>query len=211
MSEPLLATLILQWIAIVVLGFLLAGTLRQLGLLQLRLGADPGALITQAGIERGSLAPEISATDLNGINVRLSDLPDRARVLLFLSTSCQSCHELVPHMNEIVATRGSEFDFLAICRGSEGACRKFAQETALGIRTLVDPDGDIEAVYEVPVTPFVFLLDHQGTVLLRGIANNWIQMESLLDQEGVLEPAGAVTQPRGKATVESLGVGHGHK
>ena len=57
MSGVWLASYIVLWVVVLVLGFLLAGALRQLGLMQLRLGDDPGALITDTGLERGSKAP----------------------------------------------------------------------------------------------------------------------------------------------------------
>ncbi len=35
----------------------------------------------------------------------------------------------------------------------------------------------------------MYLLDWQGRVMIRGVVNNWTQLESMLDQEGTLEPA----------------------
>ena len=49
MSGVWLASYIVLWVVVLVLAFLLAGALRQLGLMQLRLGDDPGALITDTG------------------------------------------------------------------------------------------------------------------------------------------------------------------
>ena len=50
MSGVWLASYIVLWLVVLVLAFLLAGSLRQLGLMQLRLGDDPGALITDTGL-----------------------------------------------------------------------------------------------------------------------------------------------------------------
>ena len=61
MSGVWLASYIVLWLVVLVLAFLLAGALRQLGLLQLRLGDDPGALITDTGLERGTIAPDFTA------------------------------------------------------------------------------------------------------------------------------------------------------
>ena len=55
MSGVWLASYVVLWLVVLVLAFLLAGALRQLGLLQLRLGDDPGALITDTGLKRGTL------------------------------------------------------------------------------------------------------------------------------------------------------------
>ena len=60
---------------VLLLAFLLAGALRQLGLFQLRLGDDPGALITDSGLDRGATAPDFTALDSETEElVSLSDL-----------------------------------------------------------------------------------------------------------------------------------------
>jgi len=57
---------------------------------------------------------------------------------------------------------------------------------------VVDTNGQIEKDYQVTLTPFAYLLDHEGRVVIRGVANDWRQLESLLDQEGTLQAAGWV-------------------
>ena len=52
---------------------------------------------------------------------------------------------------------------------------------------VVDTNGQIEKDYMVTLTPFAYLLDHEGRVVIRGVANDWRQLESLLDQEGTLQ------------------------
>ena len=61
MSEVWAASIIVLWVLVLFLAFLLMGALRQLGLLQLRLGNDPGALVTRSGLDRGTLAPDFTA------------------------------------------------------------------------------------------------------------------------------------------------------
>jgi hypothetical protein len=89
MSGVWLASYIVLWVVVLLLAFLLAGALRQLGLLQLRLGDDPGALITETGLERGAQAPDFTALDSEtGELVSLSDLPAVPRMLVFASPGC---------------------------------------------------------------------------------------------------------------------------
>jgi methylamine dehydrogenase accessory protein MauD len=189
-----LASYVVLWMLVLVMGFLLAGALRQLGLIQLRLGDDPGALITDMGLERGTLAPDFNALDAGtGAAIAFSDLPARARLLVFVSPSCLSCRELVPGLNEVQATRGREFDFVAICRGDLESCRAFARMNRLHAPMLVDTNGQVEKDFEVSLTPFAYLLDHERKVVIRGIANDWRQLESLLDQEGTLQAGRSFT------------------
>ena len=188
MSGVWLASYIVLWLVVFVLAFLLAGSLRQLGLLQLRLGDDPGALITDIGLERGAQAPDFVAQDSeSGEPVTLSELPQAARMLVFASPGCLSCRELMPGLNEVRKTRKGEFDFLVVCRGDIESCRAFGRMNRVEAPMVVDTNGQIEKDYMVTLTPFAYLLDYEGRVVIRGVANDWRQLESLLDQEGTLQ------------------------
>ena len=187
MSGVWLASYVVLWVVVLLLAFLLAGALRQLGLLQLRLGDDPGALITDTGLERGAEAPDFTALDSeSGELVTLSDLPGVPRMLVFASPGCLSCRELIPGLNEVRKTRAG-FDFLVVCRGDLESCQAFGRMNRLEAPMVVDTTGQIEKDYLVTLTPFAYLIDHEGRVVIRGIANDWRQLESLLEQEGTLQ------------------------
>jgi methylamine dehydrogenase accessory protein MauD len=190
MSGVWLASYVVLWLVVLMLAFLLAGALRQLGLLQLRLGDDPGALITDTGLERGTLAPDFTALGSEtGELVTLSELAPVPRMIVFASPGCLSCRELIPGLNEVRKTRAGEFDFLVICRGDVESCQAFGRMNRLEAPMVVDTTGQIEKDYLVTLTPFAYLLDHERNVVIRGIANDWRQLESLLDQEGTLQAA----------------------
>ena len=202
MSGVWLASYLVLWLVVLVLAFLLAGSLRQLGLIQLRLGDDPGALITDSGLERGTQAPDfIAANSETEEPVTLSEMPAAPRLLVFASPGCLSCRELIPGLNEVRKTRQGEFDFLVVCRGDIESCRAFGRMNRLEAPMVVDTNGQIEKDYMVTLTPFAYLLDHEGRVVIRGVANDWRQLESLLDQEGTLQAG------RGWVDVEGNGDG----
>ena len=187
MSGVWLASYVVLWLIVLALAFLLAGALRQLGLLQLRLGDDPGALITDTGLERGTPAPDFTALESEtGELVTLSELSPVARMLVFASPGCLSCRELIPGLNEVRKTR-RDVDFLVICRGDVESCQAFGRMNRLEAPMVVDTNGQIEKDYLVTLTPFAYLLDHARNVVIRGIANDWRQLESLIEQEGTLQ------------------------
>jgi methylamine dehydrogenase accessory protein MauD len=187
MSGVWLASYVVLWLIVLLLAFLLAGALRQLGLLQLRLGDDPGALITDSGLERGTDAPDFTGLDSEtGEPVSLSDLPAVPRMLVFASPGCLSCRELIPGLNEVRKTR-KDHHFLVVCRGDLESCRGFGRMNRLEAPMVVDTTGQIEKDYAVTLTPFAYLIDHEGKVVIRGLANDWRQLESLLEQEGTLQ------------------------
>jgi len=189
MSGVWLASYIVLWLVVFALAFLLAGALRQLGLIQLRLGDDPGALITDTGLERGTKAPDFTALDSESSElVTLSELDAVARMIVFASPGCLSCRELIPGLNEVRKTR-RDHDFLVICRGDLESCQAFGRMNRLEAPMVVDTTGQIEKDYLVTLTPFAYLLDHEGNVVIRGVANDWRQLESLLEQEGTIQAA----------------------
>jgi hypothetical protein len=115
-------------------------------------------------------------------------------VLVFASPGCLSCRELIPGLNEVRKTRKGEFDFLVVCRGDVESCQGFGRMNRLEAPMIVDTNGQIEKDYQVTLTPFAYLLDHEGNVVIRGIANDWRQLESLLEQEGTLQMTGTWTE-----------------
>lgn len=190
MTELWAASLLLLWFLVIAIAFLLAGALRQLGLIALRLGDDPGALVTDAGLDRGTALPDVSAIESeSGERRSLSDFfGSRHRMVVFLAPTCLSCRQLVPHLNEVIATRSSEYDFLTICRGDFESCRSFKRTNRLRADMLVDTTGEVESRLDVRFTPFAYVLDPENRVLIRGVVNDWRQLESLLEEEGTLQP-----------------------
>jgi hypothetical protein len=84
------------------------------------------------------------------------------------------------------ATR-NDFDFLVVCRGDLESCQGFGRMNRLEVPMVVDTNGQIEKDYAVSLTPFAYVIDHEGKVVIRGLANDWRQLESLLEQEGTLQ------------------------
>lgn len=187
MHDVWIALIVSLWLVVVVLALLLAGALRQIGLLTIRLGDDPGALITDIGLERGTRIPTFEGIDADTRSTFRSDeLSPTSRVLVFVSPACLACRTLMPHLNEVMATR-PEYEFLAVCRGDADACARFKHGENLHARMVVDTTGAIERAFDIQMTPFVYVASDSNRVLIRGVANDWRHLESLLEQEGTLQ------------------------
>lgn len=188
MADVWLASYVLLWAVVIVQTVLLLGALRQLGLIQLRIGSDPGILITAEGIPRGAMAPDFEAQlAASGTTVRRSEFLDRRLLLVFLSPSCVSCKQLIPHLNAIHKEYSKDVDILAVCNGSRRACADFARVFRIGPPVVADLSNGIAASFGINATPFAFLLDADGRVLIRGIANDWTQLERMLEEEGTFQ------------------------
>lgn len=211
MDELWTASYIALWIVVGVLAFIVMGLLRQLGILQMRLGVEPGVLITREGLPRGAAAPGFEAADLlSGTPLRLADFRGSRVALIFLTPTCDACRGLVPHLND-VAREWREVRFLAVCYAAEEACGELVRSAGVQIPMIGDPGNAVGMSYEVPSTPFAFLIDEGGTILIRGVVNTWPQLEALLAERGTLR-SGASAEEVGIHTsrhVVSGGDGHG--
>jgi hypothetical protein len=58
--------------------------------------------------------------------------------------------------------------------------------------------------YQVTLAPFAYLLDHERNVVIRGIANDWRQLESLIEQESTLQTAQTWTEVDGDGDVGAV-------
>ena len=198
------ASVVMLWIVVGVVVFLLLGTMRQLGLLLQRLGDAPGPLITPGGLAAGTEAPDYLGKDLDGNDLRLSDVAaDGARTLLvFLSTSCSACLALVPHLREVASTR-RDVHLVVVCAGETHPCHEFLSANRVLGRHAVDSTGVVQANYDVQYTPFAFVIDGDRRVVIRGVANDWTQLEGLLLEMGTPQssPFVPVDGPNGQAAL----------
>lgn len=96
---------VLLWIVVVIQAFVLIELLRQVGVLRMRIGDEQAALFVDGeGLDRGTHAPEFRAIDVRtGSTMDSNDVLAPRTLLVFLSTRCQSCRELIPTLNELAS------------------------------------------------------------------------------------------------------------
>lgn len=190
MNSAWIASYIVLWLVVAALVFLLMGLLRQLGLVQLRIGVDPGVLITKDGLPRGTEAPDFEAFDVQTSHlVRLSSFRGKRVALVFLTPTCLACRELVPHINEMADVERGRVTFLAIMFASGMTSAEFMRRYQLRTPLLADMENAIATSYGVSATPSAYLIDEDGFVLIRGVVNSWSHLDALLKEEGTLQRA----------------------
>ena len=115
-------------------------------------------------------APDFVLTDLDGRKFRLSDHRGKRPVLLiFSATWCPSCKEEIPHLKSLHATyvkRGIEMVNIDIQESREKVA-KYAAKNKLPYRTLLDEDGAVSGIYDVPGVPTLILVDKNGMIVCR--------------------------------------------
>ncbi|MDE2357977.1 MAG: redoxin domain-containing protein, partial [Betaproteobacteria bacterium] len=97
MTEALLVSNAILWVAVIALGLVAVALARQVGILYERI-APAGALVIDRGPGVGTQAPLFELRDLLGRAVKLGGLRGDGRntVLLFVSPTCPMCKKLLP-------------------------------------------------------------------------------------------------------------------
>src|SRR5881397_2477673 len=155
-----------RYLTSVIMGFVLLGLLGMAG--------RPPLL--------GSPAPEIALKDLQGQEVRLSDLHGKVVLLNFWATWCKPCKEEMPAMQAAYDKLRSEGLVVLAVNELEDAGKVAEHIRTHGHTFLVvmDHDNRVANRYGVVGLPASFLIDRQGIVREHVFG-------SLLTEEGIAE------------------------
>jgi methylamine dehydrogenase accessory protein MauD len=173
MTGFLLGSNIVLWVLLLLLGFLLLGALRVLGLLRWRLEqleATTPSRLGRGGLKPGKKAPDFTLPSVAGHEVSLHDFAGRKVFLVFTQSGCKPCHRIVPELNKL--QRGGDVQVLVVNNGEMEATRKWAGEVRPGFPALVQQQFTVSKRYEMYATPFAFLIDELGIIVSTGIINN---------------------------------------
>jgi methylamine dehydrogenase accessory protein MauD len=173
MSAFLLFSNLILWAVVLLLGFLLLGALRALGLLCWRLeqleATTPGRL-GRGGLKPGKQAPDFTLPSVAGREVSLHDFAGRKVFLVFTQSGCKPCHRIMPELNKL--QRGGDVQVLVVNNGQMEATRRWAGDVRPGFPVLVQQQFSVSKHYEIYATPFAFLIDERGVIASKGIINN---------------------------------------
>ena len=116
--------------------------------------------------------PVFEATDLNGNVWRASDLRGRAVLINFWASWCEPCRAEMPSLQALAQRHGSEKLLVLAVNFKEPfpTVQRFAQQSALTLPVLLDPQGALARQSGVTVFPSTVLLGADGRVhgVLRG-------------------------------------------
>ncbi|MBK6895963.1 MAG: redoxin domain-containing protein [Alphaproteobacteria bacterium] len=147
-----------------------------LALVPFALGATPAFAVAEVG----QPAPDFTATDIKGNEVKLSDLKGKNVVLEWTN---QECPFVVKHYKsgnmqavQKTATEGGAV-WISINSSAPGMQGNTTAEEAVKIETdagvhstnrILDPNGDIGQLYGAKTTPHMFVINAEGNVAYAG-------------------------------------------
>ena len=183
MITLLLISSVVLWLVVVLVAFLLLGTLRSQALLRWRLEqleATTPRHVGRDGLKRGKQAPDFTLPSAAGKEVALRDFAGRKVLLVFTQAGCSPCGAIVPELNQL----DGMVQVLAVNNGDAETTRAWAAEAKAGFPVLVQERFSVAKQYQVFATPFAFLIDEQGVIRSKGIINNQQHLGFVLSGAG---------------------------
>lgn len=112
-------------------------------------------------------APDFSLTDLNGKEVKLSDLKGRPVMLNFWATWCPPCRTEIPILNKMYKeTHASDnYEILGVATQSDQqTISAFAKEFNMLFPVMPDAGSRVTSLYHVLPIPTTFFIDKDGII-----------------------------------------------
>jgi methylamine dehydrogenase accessory protein MauD len=175
----LIASQIILWLAVLVLGIVCVALARQIGVLHQRI-APAGALSIRQALKVGDAAPQMSLSTLDGVTLQVGGVrAGRSQLILFLSPDCAICQSLLPSVR---SAQGAERQWLDIVLASDGGSIEkhaaFVRDKGLGNFPYVLSEA-LGRSLGVAKLPFAVLIDEAGKLAASGLVNSREHLESL--------------------------------
>jgi methylamine dehydrogenase accessory protein MauD len=166
------ASYVVLWLVVLVVGFLLFAAIRQIGLLSWRLeqlAATTPSRIERNGLQPGTKAPDFTLPDTGGEAVSLREYHGRKALLVFMQPGCGPCEALAAELNRYLNRDG--LAVLAISNADPEENRRWREEIGAKFPILAQQHLSVSRQYQAFATPFAFLVDEEGMIRARGVAN----------------------------------------
>ena len=185
--DTLTLSVVLLWMAVVVLAVLLWALSRQVGVLFERV-APMGALVTDAGPAVGEPSPSFQLRGIQSEPVAIGGPTERATLLFFLSPTCPVCKKLIPVLKALQRDERRSLAVVLASDGEQAEHLRFITEQGLGGLPYV-LSTELGMGYRVSRLPYAVLLDRGGIVAAKGLVNSREQLDSLLNAHEMGTPS----------------------
>jgi peroxiredoxin len=116
------------------------------------------------GYRAGTKAPHFSGQTLEARPLSMADLQGKVVVLNFWASWCSECRPEMPALQRLhreLAPRGLAIIGINAREGAE-TIRRYSKELGLTFPLVLDPDGEINALYGVVALPATFVVGRDG-------------------------------------------------
>ncbi len=174
---PFFIALLIFWAYSLALGVVVVILVRQVGLLNLRLGPK-GARSVDGGPTIGDQIPEFTIESLGGLRVTIGGRDGIPTLVVFVSATCPVCRKLLPAV-KTVSEDYSRSKLVLAGVGDKGLFEAMLKDFSWRTAWLIF-EPTVTSTFRIPTTPYAVALDFQGTVVGKGIVNQIEHLEDLL-------------------------------
>jgi methylamine dehydrogenase accessory protein MauD len=185
--DVLTVSVVLLWLAVLVLGVMLWALSRQVGVLFERV-APMGALVTDAGPAIGEPSPSFQLRGIQSEAVAIGGPSERAMLVFFLSPTCPVCKKLLPVLKAMQRDEKRAVSVVLASDGERAEHLRFVTEQGLTDMPYV-LSTELGMGYRVSRLPYAVLLDRGGMVAAKGLVNSREQLDSLLNAHDMGAPS----------------------
>jgi methylamine dehydrogenase accessory protein MauD len=164
------------WIFTIFLGLLVLGLYRQIGEVVMPLSVRLGLA---QGLDVGEKAPDFTLADQGGHEVTLAAADGVPTVITFGSPDCPPCRSLAGELQDF---DHDSLRLLFVAGPKREENRRFAATHKAAYPVLTDERDSTAQAYKVSGTPFVYVLDRDGTVRAKGIASTRDAVKGLVKE-----------------------------
>ncbi|MBN1199283.1 MAG: redoxin domain-containing protein [Bacteroidales bacterium] len=137
----------------------------------------------------GQPAPDFEIPDTNGQSVKLSGIPSEYTLLIFWSSECGHCTDMLPKVKTLYeAQKPKRYEVLAVSidtsRDSWLQVVNSGQLHWINTSDLKGFDGTAATLYNIYATPTMFLLDRDKQIVAKPIS--YRELEAALKAKGLL-------------------------
>lgn len=197
----LIASQVLLWVAVILLGTLCVALARQVGVLYERIAPAGALMVAQQAIAVGQPAPRFSLNSLTGHPVEVgASWSGRSQLLFFLAPDCPVCKTLLPTLKSCANAEKSWLDVILASDGPREEHRRFVEANELQAFDFVLSEA-LGRGYGVSKLPYAVLIDEKGTIASMGLINTREHLESLFEakERGVSSLQEFLDRRRGQA------------
>jgi methylamine dehydrogenase accessory protein MauD len=177
MSEILPYVLALHTVLLLVLGVMVFGLTRQIGILHERV-APMGAMVNDHGPEVGEMAPTLRTRSIANEAVQIGgpSAAGRTMLVLFVSPTCPVCKKLLPIARSF--SERENFQVVLVGDGDPEDQQRMIREQRLeALSYVIGPE--IGMAFQVGKLPYAVLIDREGVIRAKGLVNSREHLESL--------------------------------
>jgi methylamine dehydrogenase accessory protein MauD len=137
-------------------------------------------------LETETAAPAFSLPDTEGNVISLADMAGQRALLAFSSVTCAACRQTWPELTRFSETH-ADVQVVMFSHGTLEESRQMKQEQDFSFPVLVAQPEVLQA-YQVPGTPFFYVIDARGIIAGSGFANTAQELERLACADGACQP-----------------------